>query len=1350
MFKTKSDSDNTVSEDCDVCGRHHYTSECPLLDACAKVKDKCVPSRARLTIPYNLEVIDLDDGIPRIFAKTLISFKSQFGPMEAPRTPLLEKIPNFFFKVFYKDGTSDFLDNSDENCCNWMCLVAPAKDAAHQNLIAYQFEESIYFSAQRDIKAQEELQVSYAPAYSKKIASSTESREQVQYPTDISNHGNKHVNSVGHHLSLRVTKQKRKCSSKIVSPEEEKVEERAEVQIDQNRESVSLNVVSKLDAEDLGVKFHPKQWICSQCSKKFTDCLAFAHHLQDHYKPTNSINSVERLSRQDTSTQIQLEDKNKYNTCETLEYKSQETTTIRRRSKIKFKEMLREEPVGGKRFTSTLKQCSSIVKRRYNLRMRQKVPDQNKDFVLTKQESNQKQLGMKNGHHEDKKLGRKFEEVGNSEENSKENKALFSIERSVKEQNDTDNDRTADSSDDDEDDQFIDYDSVMEDEESQHETNAASGNFAVTEKDFKATPTREFLFVLEKKRPVIHMLQNEKVNSHSSTTLPEAKVPDNVADSGIKANDKIVQNEIHRTSLPLSREAVQQEPSRNDSKENKEIVKRALVPRGEGEYECDLCGDRFNKPCYLYRHLKKHTGEFTCNHCYKVFARKESMMKHNCPALANTSSPENHNFGYRCETCNKSFHSKKSLDCHIARHTSRYSCKDCGRNYSSEYILNHHACPVHPSAEQFQCDICYKLFSQKKYLKKHLPIHTGEHTCDICGKWLRSTESLMSHVKSCSKVRKIEVNGKVKCQDCHQEFSDVLEFRKHQYEHTYKFKCDQCGSRFRDEDSVELHVCQPQDVCCKICDEVFPSFVSLQQHLTIHGDLIFRCTECGKSFYHQNSLLMHCCPQRGKKKLKITKTQSKEEKINRSTLLMCEICGSLFSNTSSLNVHKKLHGEKSFSCEICGKQFYRKDLLLEHTFIHQKASIPCPTCGKLFKSKKSLHIHIRIHNGVKMHKCSQCSREFHQKGNLLKHQESHDKNIKYTCDICFKSFKRKEYLSTHTLEHTRGRIYSCETCGKSFIKKYHVSEHMRIYHSNKSYVCKYCGIHIKIRQSLKRHLNKKHLEHSHELDDKMIEAMTVSNEFQGTSSLQKSRRKKSTQDKKILNDSKKCHGNDAEEKAKTSTDTGYDDTSDDDQKPSETLTTASDRNHVQSKAKQDRHSSKQERNVKIKVTDNKNVGMSSGKSVPEASQGLVLFPETREKSASIECIERTQKGSFVDNARISQNLIEVTSNHLEVGAFVELLDEECATVETNEVCHLKHITFGQDNKSLPLESEFEAMSACQQIAKQLSNDQQENMLGKFSENECTIVLEEGTVIEEGETDNDGNLLFYVVNMDEIH
>ncbi|XP_050306962.1 PR domain zinc finger protein 15-like isoform X1 [Anthonomus grandis grandis] len=153
---------------CGICGDPHSYRECKYITISSQIKDTMVPTRARLSLPHQLEIKKLADESEVICAKCFISSGTEFGPFVAKKNLTLHPLAPFPLKVFSNkesELSECYLDTTDENECCWMMFVRSAEDIEEQNLVCYQESEDIYFSTIRDIQPGEELRMWYSPYY---------------------------------------------------------------------------------------------------------------------------------------------------------------------------------------------------------------------------------------------------------------------------------------------------------------------------------------------------------------------------------------------------------------------------------------------------------------------------------------------------------------------------------------------------------------------------------------------------------------------------------------------------------------------------------------------------------------------------------------------------------------------------------------------------------------------------------------------------------------------------------------------------------------------------------------------------------------------------------------------------------------------------------------------------------------------------------------------------------------------------------------------------------------------------------------------------------------------------------
>ena len=108
----------------------------------------------------------------------------------------------------------------------------------------------------------------------------------------------------------------------------------------------------------------------------------------------------------------------------------------------------------------------------------------------------------------------------------------------------------------------------------------------------------------------------------------------------------------------------------------------------------------------------------------------------------------------KCPLCPRSFESTSRLKIHMTGHMkSGFDCEDCGKHYNTVVALRRHQenCGAVP---QFGCNTCNKQFQHKTSLDEHMKVHTrpvGVWASPHCGGKYATEKIQRDHTKECPK-----------------------------------------------------------------------------------------------------------------------------------------------------------------------------------------------------------------------------------------------------------------------------------------------------------------------------------------------------------------------------------------------------------------------------------------------------------------------------------------------------------------------------------------------------------------------------------------------------------------------
>ncbi|KAK6168368.1 hypothetical protein SNE40_020919 [Patella caerulea] len=249
----------------------------------------------------------------------------------------------------------------------------------------------------------------------------------------------------------------------------------------------------------------------------------------------------------------------------------------------------------------------------------------------------------------------------------------------------------------------------------------------------------------------------------------------------------------------------------------------------------------------------------------------------------------------------------------------KYPCSDCDFIAVNGNMLNDHKHRTH-RAFPTKCDVCNKVFPNKRYMMRHRTSHVEpQHCCDICGKMYKVKKSMEDH-------RKTHDAGYTKP----------------------VFDCSQCCKKFCNGYILKCHIKsehlgEKKSFLCSRCGKSFTTKHSLQEHSNAHiGLKPHICDICGKGFNYESALRDH----------KYTHTESRK--------FTCSICNKHFCQRSSLKMHMRIHAvDKKFVCEDCGRGFTQKQALQRHERVHKGFKpFVCKICRRTFTDSSIIRRHL--------------------------------------------------------------------------------------------------------------------------------------------------------------------------------------------------------------------------------------------------------------------------------------------------------------------------------------------------------------------------------------------------------
>ncbi|XP_018561523.1 MDS1 and EVI1 complex locus protein EVI1-like isoform X3 [Anoplophora glabripennis] len=171
----------------------------------------------------------------------------------------------------------------------------------------------------------------------------------------------------------------------------------------------------------------------------------------------------------------------------------------------------------------------------------------------------------------------------------------------------------------------------------------------------------------------------------------------------------------------------------------------------ESEIRCCVCDQAYTDVDKLDEHLiSKHNyrrDEFRCDYCPKSYSHRPCLIRHR--AIQHGEHRK-----YHCENCPKVFTDPSNLQRHIRTNhvgARSHACPECGKTFATSSGLKQHT-HIHSSVKPFQCEVCFKAYTQFSNLCRHKRMHADcrmQIKCVKCNQSFSTVTSLSKHKRFC-------------------------------------------------------------------------------------------------------------------------------------------------------------------------------------------------------------------------------------------------------------------------------------------------------------------------------------------------------------------------------------------------------------------------------------------------------------------------------------------------------------------------------------------------------------------------------------------------------------------------
>nr|CAD7567699.1 unnamed protein product [Timema californicum] len=168
---------------------------------------------------------------------------------------------------------------------------------------------------------------------------------------------------------------------------------------------------------------------------------------------------------------------------------------------------------------------------------------------------------------------------------------------------------------------------------------------------------------------------------------------------------------------------------------------------GDIDWLSDGSGARDGLDGHLVSCHRYPPDQYKCDQCPRTFSWRPTLARHRV-----TQHGEQRR--YPCENCPKVFSDPSTLQRHIRTYhvgARSHACPECGKTFATSSGLKQHT-HIHSSVKPFQCEVCFKAYTQFSNLCRHKRMHADcqmQIKCTKCNQSFNTVTSLSKHKRFC-------------------------------------------------------------------------------------------------------------------------------------------------------------------------------------------------------------------------------------------------------------------------------------------------------------------------------------------------------------------------------------------------------------------------------------------------------------------------------------------------------------------------------------------------------------------------------------------------------------------------